>query len=81
MLFNVMFALQNAPLPPLESPELTLREVKAHTDTAKFDLTLFVEETADGLLATMEYDTDLFDGETIDRLLAALPDVAGRDRR
>jgi amino acid adenylation domain-containing protein len=68
-LFQVMFAHQNAPLPPLESPELSMSVIKANTGTAKFDLILFAEETTDGLLATMEYDTDLFDAATIDRML------------
>ncbi len=64
-----MFAHQNAPLPPLESPDLTMTIVKATSGTAKFDLILFAEETTDGLLATMEYDVDLFDAATIDRML------------
>ncbi|HWE42572.1 MAG TPA: amino acid adenylation domain-containing protein, partial [Gemmatimonadaceae bacterium] len=38
--------------------------------TAKFDLTLFVEETAEGLSATWEYNTDLFDGATLARWAA-----------
>jgi amino acid adenylation domain-containing protein len=68
-LFQVMFAHQNAPLPPLESPELKMTEVKAHSGTAKFDLILFTEERPDGLLATMEYDADLFDAATVERML------------
>jgi amino acid adenylation domain-containing protein len=68
-LFQVMFAHQNAPLPPLESPELTLTVVKVNTGTAKFDLILYAEEDSDGLLLTMEYDADLFDAGTIDRML------------
>jgi non-ribosomal peptide synthetase component F len=67
-----MFAHQNAPLPPLESPDLTLSVVKVITGTAKFDLILYAEENSDGLLFTMEYDTDLFDAETIDRMLRHL---------
>jgi non-ribosomal peptide synthetase component F len=68
-LFQVMFVLQNAPLPALKSPELELTPLEAESGTAKFDLTLTIEETERGLAATMEYSLDLFDAPTIDRML------------
>ena len=37
--------------------------------TAKFDLTLFVEETRDGMRAMMEYSADQFDAATAERML------------
>ena len=37
--------------------------------TAKFELTLFVEETPGGMRAMMEYSTDQFDAATADRML------------
>src|SRR5207245_2422377 len=36
---------------------------------AKFDLTLYVENTEQGLTATLEYNVDLFDAGTIERML------------
>jgi amino acid adenylation domain-containing protein len=38
------------------------------TETAKFDLTVFIEERNTELFITLEYNTDLFKDETIDRL-------------
>jgi non-ribosomal peptide synthetase component F len=69
-LFQVMFGLQNAPLPPLQSPELVLTPLEAPSATAKFDLSLFAAETPEGLRLTMEYSSDLFDAQTVDRILA-----------
>src|SRR5262249_42929956 len=59
-LFQVMFALQNVPLPSLRSPEMSLTPLEAASGTAKFDLSLFAAESAEGLQLTMEYSSDLF---------------------
>ena len=40
----------------------------ASPSTARFDLTLWVEEEADGLELVWEYSTDLFDRTSIERL-------------
>jgi len=71
-LFQVMFALQNAPLRPLELPGLTLRPVDVERGTAKFDLTLQMRETAEGLNGSFEYATDLFEEPTIARMATHL---------
>jgi len=71
-LFNVMFVLQNTPPKPALLPGLTLRPRVVDSVTAKFDLTLFMEETTDGLLAIMEYNADIFESETISRMLGQL---------
>ena len=71
-LFQVMFALQNAPLRPLELPGLTLRPVEVERGTAQFDLTLQMQETAEGLSGSFEYATDLFDEPTIARMATHL---------
>ncbi|MFB2973200.1 amino acid adenylation domain-containing protein [Aerosakkonema sp. BLCC-F183] len=68
-LFQVMFVLQNAPTTPLELPGLSLKPLEINSKTAKFDLTLYIEETDTGLLANLEYNTDLFDATTINRML------------
>jgi amino acid adenylation domain-containing protein len=68
-LFQVMFVLQNEPLRPLELAGLKLTPVPAHSGTAKFDLTLSLEETGDGLAGYVEFNTDLFDAGTITRLI------------
>jgi amino acid adenylation domain-containing protein/non-ribosomal peptide synthase protein (TIGR01720 family) len=68
-LVQVMIALHPPPPPPTELPGLTVRPVILDCGTAKFDLTLFVQDTDQGLLATVEYNTDLFDPGTIVRML------------
>ncbi len=71
-LFQVMFTLQAAPAGPLELAGLTLRGLSAAATTSKFDLTLWMAETASGLLGSFEYSTDLFDEATIDRMAVHL---------
>ncbi len=68
-LFQVMFALQSAPTPPLEFVGLTLNLLEVESTTAKFDLTLSIENTEQGLKGSLEYNTDLFDAATITRML------------
>ncbi len=68
-LFQVMFALQNSPMPPLESPEMAMTPMVVTSDSARADLTLFALELEDGLHATLEYDADLFHAETVARML------------
>jgi amino acid adenylation domain-containing protein len=66
-LFQVMLVLQNAPVEILEIRNLSLRPVRGTGTTAKFDLTISLEEQG-GLAGTVTYATDLFDTATIDRL-------------
>ncbi|MBW4490089.1 MAG: amino acid adenylation domain-containing protein [Trichocoleus desertorum ATA4-8-CV12] len=66
-LFQVMFVLQNATVPTIDS-ELLLSALDIPSHTAKFDLTFAVEETADGLSIAIEYSSDLFDAATIARM-------------
>ncbi|KST65076.1 non-ribosomal peptide synthetase [Mastigocoleus testarum] len=67
-LFQVMFALQNAPIGDVELPGVALNSIQLESTIAKFDLTLSITETDQGLLAEWEYNTDLFDGLTIERM-------------
>ncbi|HEY2739618.1 MAG TPA: amino acid adenylation domain-containing protein, partial [Thermoanaerobaculia bacterium] len=67
-LFQVMFVLQNAPAGRLGVRDLSLRPVEVERTTAKFDLTLTLEESDGELTGGIEYATDLFDATTIDRL-------------
>jgi amino acid adenylation domain-containing protein len=68
-LFQVMFALQNAPRGPQELRELTITRLPLESGTAKFDLTFFVTEAADELSGYLEYNTDLFEPKTVERML------------
>ncbi|PMB16043.1 non-ribosomal peptide synthetase [Fischerella thermalis CCMEE 5282] len=67
-LFQVMFVLQNAHSLEIELPSLTLSTLESDSGTAKFDLTLYMAETASGMIGSVEYNTDLFEPQTIQRL-------------
>ncbi|WP_413206152.1 amino acid adenylation domain-containing protein [Rhodospirillum sp. A1_3_36] len=69
-IFQVMFVLQNAPMADLEMADLTLGTVEPDAVSAKFDLTLSLEERGERFEGVVEYDTDLFDDVTV----AALTD-------
>ena len=68
-LFQVSFALQNAPQERLDLPGLRLSRGSSEHGTAKFDLSLQLFESGAGLHGVVEYATDLFDGGTIARLI------------
>ncbi|HLG64756.1 MAG TPA: condensation domain-containing protein, partial [Ktedonosporobacter sp.] len=68
-LFQVMFALQNAPQGDLELTGLSTTSLKIANETTMFDLDLFMWEGTHGLRGTLRYSTDLFDNSTIIRLL------------
>ncbi|HVR95240.1 MAG TPA: amino acid adenylation domain-containing protein [Thermoanaerobaculia bacterium] len=68
-LFQVMLVLQNAPMESLEIRDLRLRPFGAAGSTAKFDLTLTLEERNGALGGSIGYATDLFDAATVDRLI------------
>ncbi|WP_143857153.1 non-ribosomal peptide synthetase, partial [Nostoc sp. 'Peltigera membranacea cyanobiont' 213] len=67
-LFQVMFVLQNAPMSEIELTGLTVSFLPIESSTAKFDLTLSMENTATGLFGWWEYNTDLFSRITIERM-------------
>src|SRR5262249_50071399 len=77
-LFQVMFAYQNAPLPHIELPRLTLAGLPSGTKAAMFDLTLTAGEIAagpgiggsGGISLSLEFARNLFDATTAERLLA-----------
>ncbi|HCF26426.1 MAG TPA: non-ribosomal peptide synthetase, partial [Cyanobacteria bacterium UBA11049] len=82
-LFQVVFALQNAPIEQLELPGLTLSSFKFEITTARFDLEFYLWECADnfrslwgdgwqqseGLRGALVYNTDLFERDAIARML------------
>ncbi|PMB44418.1 non-ribosomal peptide synthetase [Fischerella thermalis CCMEE 5201] len=68
-LFQVMFVLQNLPKPNLSLSDISVTCEEGYNGTSKFDLTLFMEDSESGLVATCEYNTDLFNADTITRML------------
>ncbi|MGZ3458973.1 MAG: non-ribosomal peptide synthetase, partial [Archangium sp.] len=71
-IFQVKLVLQNAPAAELRLPGLTLRATENTTSAARFDLSLFVNETEQGLSVLCDYSTDLYEASTMARLLEHL---------
>jgi non-ribosomal peptide synthetase component F len=69
-LFQVVFVLQNQPMPDFELPGLSLRFVNVERGTSQADIYLSVTETPEGLVGGLKYNTDIFEAETIRTLLA-----------
>ncbi|MEH2041491.1 amino acid adenylation domain-containing protein [Nostoc sp.] len=78
-LFQVVFALQNAPMTALDLPSLTLSPLPFETETTRFDLEFHLWEpntqnglwadSSEGISGFVIYSTDLFDDVTITRML------------
>ncbi|HYP26944.1 MAG TPA: amino acid adenylation domain-containing protein [Blastocatellia bacterium] len=68
-LFQVLFVLQNAPQSDWDMPGLSLKPLPIDSVASKFDLTLDMHESAEGLRGSIEYNRDLFDPDTIRRLI------------
>ncbi len=67
-LFQAMCVLQNQPFRAAPLRDLEISGLSLDTATAKFDLTLFWQETGGVLSALLEHNTDLFDDATAWRM-------------
>jgi amino acid adenylation domain-containing protein len=67
-LFQVLFIFQNTPRQASELMGLTMSSLEIDPETAKFDLTLHLSETSQGLSGWFEYRADLFEAATIARM-------------
>ncbi|MFW6357750.1 MAG: condensation domain-containing protein [Chroococcales cyanobacterium] len=68
-LFQAMLVYQDAPSQGLTLPNVTIQPLVPDNGISKFDLTLFLENTTQGLMGALEYNTDIFKSTTIQRLL------------
>lgn len=67
--FQVVFVFQNAPMPELELGSAKLRMLELPNETAKFEMTLVMQEFGNLIKGSLEYSTDLFEAATISALL------------
>ncbi|MBE9211188.1 amino acid adenylation domain-containing protein [Plectonema cf. radiosum LEGE 06105] len=67
-LFQVLFDLQYDSRSQLEFPGLTVTPLQTEIVTSKFDLSLVIEDTINGLRGWWEYSSDLFNVDTITRM-------------
>jgi alpha-ketoglutarate-dependent taurine dioxygenase/acyl carrier protein len=68
-LFQVVFNFQNAPALVPTFQDLTFSVIEIESDTTKYDLTLYMWDSPDGLAGAFAYQTDLFEASTILRLI------------
>ncbi|HEY9505792.1 MAG TPA: amino acid adenylation domain-containing protein [Gemmatimonadales bacterium] len=68
-LFQVLFQVENTGRGTLELAGLRISDYGQFQHSAKFDLTLRIEESAGGLSCFCKYSVDLFSADTIDHLL------------
>jgi non-ribosomal peptide synthetase component F len=69
-LYQVMFALNNTPdIPELRLGELSFSNEVIPTHISKFDMTVILTDTSDGMQGVIEYCTDLYKEQTMDRLI------------
>lgn len=71
--FQINFILQNAHDHSMEenTSDLKMQGMAMGSQTAKLDLNLFVFDSPDGYVASLEYATDLFTEKTIKRILSS----------
>ncbi|MFN7140346.1 MAG: non-ribosomal peptide synthetase, partial [Limisphaerales bacterium] len=70
-IFNVMFAVHSGhEMAQMQGLELTVEEVE--TRTAKFDLTLVIQDAKEGLVAHLDFNCSLFEHGTANNLLTHL---------
>jgi amino acid adenylation domain-containing protein len=74
-LFQVMFILQNTPKQEAKLQGLTITTIELDSVTAKFDLTLTVEETPQGVQGVWEYNSDLFEPDAVGRMSGHLQTI------
>ena len=65
-LFQIMFILQNAPeVPEIDLNKLVLEKEEFVNNISKFDISVSMTETPEGLIGSADYCTDLFKENTI----------------
>jgi len=77
-LFQVMFILQNTPMPSRECGALKFSSYEIDAGSSKLDLTLNLEETENGCEGWIEYASDLFYRSTIVRMISEFKDLLAK---
>jgi amino acid adenylation domain-containing protein len=67
-LFQVLFNLQNAPMPKLEIAGIGTAFLEIDRGVSQFDMTLMISQVENQCHATVEYNSDLFQPATIERM-------------
>ncbi|WP_437681732.1 amino acid adenylation domain-containing protein [Sorangium sp. So ce131] len=76
--FQVVFSAQNTPSEELSIPGLEIEELPAARETARYDLTVWVNEAPGALSVEWTYSTDLFEAATIREMVRGYEEVLRR---
>ncbi|HEX8149647.1 MAG TPA: amino acid adenylation domain-containing protein, partial [Pyrinomonadaceae bacterium] len=76
-LFQTVLALQNIRIEPWDLPGLQLHPIEVDSGHAKFDVSLSLMNSEQGISGRLEYNTDLFEGGTIRRMVEHLKELLG----
>ncbi|MFO7586811.1 MAG: amino acid adenylation domain-containing protein [Gemmatimonadota bacterium] len=74
-LFQVMFAFQKDAASGRAPEGMAIEPVLVDTGTAKFDLTLSLEEGTDEVSGWLNYNSDLFDASTVERIASHFHEI------
>ena len=69
-LFDVMFSMEYPDIPQSSTGEISFEPYETPYPLAKFDLSLYAQETDEQLRFTFQYSTGLFTQETMERMAA-----------
>lgn len=67
-LVQVLFSLERIGIKPLDIPGLTITSQPLEPKATKFDLSLLMQQTDDGIDAQLQYSAELFDAVTAERM-------------
>ncbi|MBW4434726.1 MAG: thioester reductase domain-containing protein [Pelatocladus maniniholoensis HA4357-MV3] len=67
-LFQVLFIFQDTPITEINLKDLTFRPLAVESGISKFDISILLNNTAQGLTGWWEYNADLFNVTTIERM-------------
>jgi len=76
-LFQVVFNLQNAPMPNLNIPGLETNFLEVDKGVSQYDMTLMFSKTKGHYNAIVEYNSSLFKLETIEKMFKFYCDILG----
>jgi amino acid adenylation domain-containing protein len=71
-LFQLMFVYQPGAIRPINPPGLAASALEVDSQSAKFDLTLYMRDDPETIVGTFEYNTELFERTTVQRLAGQL---------
>ncbi len=76
-LFQIMFVMHSMGESSFDIGDLEFTRLDYQSGLAKFDLTIFLSETSEGVSGIVEYNTDLYEESTIDRFISSYQRLLG----